>query len=71
MNLQSALSVSKVLEISAFMICAPRLKRIFNIDIERCDICGKKVKLIAYIEDPAVIKKILAHLKEQVPATIK
>jgi len=42
-----------------------------NIDIEVCDICGKKVKLIACIEDPVVIKKILAHLKEQAPAKIK
>ena len=44
------------------MSWAQRLKRVFNIDIEVCDICGKKVKVIACIEDPAVIKKILAHL---------
>ncbi len=53
------------------MTWAQRLKRVFNIDIEVCDICGKKVKIIAYIEDPAVIKQILAHLKEQTPDTIK
>jgi hypothetical protein len=29
------------------------------------------VKVIACIEDPAVIKKILAHLKKQTPETIK
>ena len=46
-------------------------KRVFNIDIERCDICGKKVKLIACIEDPVVIKKILAHLKDQTPVMKK
>ena len=34
-------------------------------------ICGKKVKVIACIEDPVVIKKILAHLKEQTPDAIK
>ncbi len=39
--------------------------------IEVCDICGKKVKVIACIEDPVVIKKILTHLKEQTPDTIK
>ena len=39
-----------------------------NIDIEVCDICGKKVKVIACIEDSAVIKKILTHLKVQAPA---
>ena len=53
------------------MTWAQRLKRVFNIDIEVCDICGKKVKVIACIEDPVIIKKILAHLKEQTPATIK
>jgi hypothetical protein len=36
-----------------------------------CDICGKKVKVIACIEDPAVIKKILTHLKVQAPAIKK
>ena len=42
-----------------------------NIDIEVCDICGKKTQVIACIEDPAVIKIILAHVKKQTPATIK
>lgn len=46
----------------ARMSWAQRLKRVFNIDIEVCDICGKKVKVIACIENPVVIKKILAHL---------
>ncbi len=53
------------------MTWAQRLKRVFNIDTEVCDICGKKVKVIACIEDPVVIKQILKHLKEQAPATIK
>ena len=48
-----------------------RLKRVFNIDIEVCDICGKKMKVIACIEDPAIIKQILEHLKKQIPATKK
>ena len=42
-----------------------------NIDIEVCDLCGKKVKVIACIEDPVVTKQILEHLKKQTPATIK
>ena len=53
------------------MTWAQRLKRVFNTDIELCDICAKKVKIIACIEDPVVIKKILTHLKEQTPATKK
>lgn len=39
-----------------------RLKRVFNIDIEQCERCGGHVKVIACIEDPAVIEKILQHL---------
>jgi len=35
------------------------------------DICGKKVKVIACIEDPAVIRKILTHLKVQAPVIKK
>ncbi len=46
---------------------AQRLKRVFNIDIETCRECGGAVKVIACIEDPAVIQKILTHLKEQAP----
>ena len=38
------------------------LKRVFNIDVETCHQCGGKMKIIAAIEDPLVIKKILTHL---------
>ena len=44
---------------------AERLKRVFNIDIETCTECGGAVKVIACIEDPVVIKKILDHLKDK------
>jgi len=47
----------------ASMTWAQRLKRVFNIDIETCSECGGDVKIIACIEDPAVIQKILAHLE--------
>ena len=43
------------------MSWARLLKRVFDIDIERCA-CGGKLKLIAVIEAPAVIEKILTHL---------
>ena len=42
-----------------------RLKRVFNIDIETCERCGGKVKVVASIEDPAVIAHILKHLKQK------
>jgi hypothetical protein len=38
------------------------LKRLFDIDIEHCPNCGASLKIIAAIEDPPVIVKILAHL---------
>ena len=37
------------------------LRRVFDIDVERC-VCGGKLKIIAAIEEPAVIVKILTHL---------
>jgi hypothetical protein len=49
----------------ASMSWAQRLKRVFGIDIETCPACGGAMKVIACIEDPVVIKKILAHLKEK------
>ena len=48
----------------AAMTWAQRLKRVFNIAIETCSACGAAVKVIACIEDPVVIRKILDHLKE-------
>ncbi len=44
------------------MTWAQRLRRVFNIDIETCSECGGAVKVIACIEDPVVIAKILTHL---------
>jgi len=47
------------------MTWAQRLKRVFNINIETCNECGGAAKVIACIEDPAVIDKILTYLKRQ------
>jgi len=38
------------------------LKRVFNVDLEHCPNCGGALKMIAAIEDPPVIIKILSHL---------
>jgi len=50
---------------------AKRLKRVFGIEVERCDRCGGSVKIIAAIEDRQVIGEILDHLglKVQSPAS--
>ena len=44
------------------MTWAQRLKRVFGIDIETCPASGVTVRIIACIEDPDVIEKILTHL---------
>lgn len=41
---------------------AQRLKRVFNIDIGACAQCQSPVRIIACIEDPAVIRQVLDHL---------
>ena len=38
------------------------LKRVFDIDLEHCPQCGGEFKVIAAIEEPAVIVRILTHL---------
>ncbi len=37
-------------------------KRSFAIDVLACPNCGGRLRLIATIHDPAVIREILAHL---------
>jgi hypothetical protein len=39
-----------------------RLKRVFAIDIETCRHCGGRLRVIASIEQPALIERILGHL---------
>ena len=42
--------------------CARLLKRVFDIDLEHCPQCGGELKIIAAIEELAVIVRILTHL---------
>ena len=42
-----------------------RLKRVFGIDIETCERCGAKVKVMASIAAPAVIAHTLKHLQQK------
>ena len=49
----------------AAMTWAQRLKRVFNIDIEVCSLCGGSVRVIACIEDQDVIDRILDHLRQK------
>ena len=38
------------------------MHRAFAIDVLACPHCGGRLRLIATLHDPAVIRKILAHL---------
>jgi hypothetical protein len=40
---------------------ARRLKRVFGIEIEQCVRCGGRLQVIASIEEPELIERILAH----------
>jgi hypothetical protein len=51
----------------AAMNWARRLKRVFGIEIEDCAHCGGQLRIIASIEEPEVIAKILAHLERVAP----
>jgi hypothetical protein len=47
------------------MSWARRLKRVFGIEIEQCARCGGRLKVIASIEEPELIERILAHRRER------
>ena len=38
------------------------LKRIFNLDVDKCEVCGGRMKLISAINNRDVILKILTHI---------
>lgn len=48
--------------VPARMSWARLLKRVFEFDLEHCPQCGGDMKIIAAIEEPAVIVRILTHL---------
>ncbi|KTC81966.1 hypothetical protein Lcin_3036 [Legionella cincinnatiensis] len=44
---------------------AMRLKRVFNIDVSICSHCRGNMRIIAWIEERAVIDKILLHIEQK------
>ena len=46
---------------------AERLKRVFDIDISVCPLCGGTLRVIADVTDPDAIQTILAHLRQRGP----
>jgi hypothetical protein len=57
------------------MTWAQRLKRVFDVDVDICDQCRGTGRLLAWviacIEDPAVIKKILDHLDSKATSSLQ
>ncbi len=49
---------------------AQRLKRVFKLDLQSCEGCGGQVRVVACLEAPAVIGKILAHLERAGPLAL-
>ncbi len=41
------------------------LKRVFAIDVETCPECGGKLRIIACMEDPQVMAKILGQVRSR------
>ena len=46
---------------------AQRLKRVFEFDITLCPHCGGRLRGIADVTDPVVIRKILDHVHQRAP----
>ena len=59
----SAQPERSAIERHAAMRWAQRLKRVFGIDVESCVRCGSAVRVIASIEEPVLIERILAHVR--------
>jgi hypothetical protein len=57
-------------QLIALLTWAQRLKRVFNIDITLCPLCGGTMRVIADIADPDIIQKLLDHIEAQ-PLPIK
>ena len=50
-------------ELVAPLTWAQRLKRVFNIDVTLCPLCGGTMRIIADITDSDIIQKILDHIR--------
>jgi len=65
---QSAIAKPKAADdLIAPLTWTQRLKRVFNIDISVCPLCGGTMRVISDIIDPDIIQKILDHIEAQPP----
>ena len=62
---KAASELANLGELYAPLTWAQRLKRIFNLDIASCPLCGGDMRVIKDIADPKIIEKILDHINAQ------
>jgi hypothetical protein len=53
--------------LTAPLTWAQRLKRVFEIDITLCPLCGGQLRVIADVTDPELIRRILNHVQQRAP----
>ena len=51
------------------MFLAQLIRRIYEVDPLTCTECGGRMRIIAFLLDPPVIRKILDHLAERTDRT--
>jgi hypothetical protein len=61
-GVEEALDSEETKRAGCYISWARLLRRVFGLDMERCPNCGGQVKVIAAIEEPGTIKKIMTHL---------
>jgi hypothetical protein len=44
---------------------AELLRRVFQVEVEGCPRCGGEARIVAFITEPAVVRRILAHLERR------
>ncbi len=44
---------------------AELLRRVFQVEVETCPRCGGAMRIVAFVTEPAVVRRILAHLAQR------
>ena len=55
-------SKDNIISLDARLSFSKLLKRVFNIDVEKCESCGGTLEIISVVRDRSVIRKILKHI---------
>lgn len=44
---------------------AELLRLVFQVDVEVCPRCGGEARILAFVTEPAIVRRILAHLEQR------